>query len=179
VTRRFVAVLPLLFAAACVTADPDALRTLADADARTAQGDFAAALLAYDTYLARYPNEDGASHVRVTRAVLQELLALRRERDRLAAREAELTRQVEQMRQVALARETTLARESAARDAEEAAAREASAREMEAAKQLAAREAELARLRQEVTQRQAEAARLREDLEALKRTDLEMERRRR
>ena len=39
--------------------------------------------------------------------------------------------------------------------------------------------AEVARLRQELTVRQAEVTRLREDLEALKRTDLEMERRRR
>jgi hypothetical protein len=42
-----------------------------------------------------------------------------------------------------------------------------------------ARDAELARLRQELTARQAEVSRLREDLEALKRTDLQMERRRR
>ena len=42
-----------------------------------------------------------------------------------------------------------------------------------------ARDAELARLRQELAARQAEVARLREDLEALKRTDLQMERRRR
>ena len=42
-----------------------------------------------------------------------------------------------------------------------------------------ARDAEVARLRQELTARQAEVTRLREDLEALKRTDLQMERRRR
>ena len=38
---------------------------------------------------------------------------------------------------------------------------------------------EVGRLRQELSARQAEISRLREDLEALKRTDLEMERRRR
>jgi hypothetical protein len=38
---------------------------------------------------------------------------------------------------------------------------------------------EVGRLRQELSARQAEVTRLREDLEALKRTDLEMERRRR
>jgi hypothetical protein len=42
-----------------------------------------------------------------------------------------------------------------------------------------ARDAEVARLRHELTARQAEVARLRDDLEALKRTDLQMERRRR
>jgi TolA-binding protein len=46
-------------------------------------------------------------------------------------------------------------------------------------RQAAAREAELARLRQELAARQAEVARLRGDLEALKRTDLRMERPRR
>ena len=51
--------------------------------------------------------------------------------------------------------------------------------ETELTRQAAAREAELARLRQELAARQAEVARLREDLEALKRTDLQMERRRR
>jgi len=57
--------------------------------------------------------------------------------------------------------------------------RQATARETELTRQAAAREAELARLRQELAARQAEVARLREDLEALKRTDLQMERRRR
>ena len=58
-------------------------------------------------------------------------------------------------------------------------ARQATARETELTRQAAARDAELARLRQELAARQAEVARLREDLEALKRTDLQMERRRR
>ena len=156
--RRLAVVLPLLFVAACATADPDAGRALAEADARTAQGDYPAALAAYDAYLARYPNGDGAARSRAARTMMQELVSVRRERDRLAAREAELTREV--AREVALARETA-------------------AREGDLAKQLAARDAELTKLRQEVTQRQAEAARLREDLEALKRTDLQMERRRR
>ena len=57
--------------------------------------------------------------------------------------------------------------------------RQATARETELTRQAAARDVELARLRQELAARQAEVARLREDLEALKRTDLQMERRRR
>jgi TolA-binding protein len=152
---RLVLVLSLLAAAGCVTVDPEPGRALAEADARIAQGDYPAALAAYEAYLARYPNGDGAGRARAARTMMQELVSVRRERDRLAAREADL------MREVALARET------AARDGDLA------------RQQLAAREAEVAKLRQEVTQRQAEAARLREDLEALKRTDLQMERRRR
>jgi len=58
-------------------------------------------------------------------------------------------------------------------------ARQTAAREADLARQAAARDAELARLRQELAARQAEVTRLREDLEALKRTDLQMERRRR
>lgn len=51
---------------------------------------------------------------------------------------------------------------------------------LRAAESTRAREsADLARVRQELSARQAEVARLREDLEALKRTDLQMERRRR
>jgi hypothetical protein len=57
--------------------------------------------------------------------------------------------------------------------------RQVTARETELTRQTAARDAELARLRQELVARLAEIARLREDLEALKRTDLQMERRRR
>ena len=126
----------------------DAARALADADARAAHGDYPAAMAAYDAYLARYPNDGGADRARAVRALVSELMAARAERDRLVARETELTRQ-------ATARETELTRQAAARDAE------------------------LARLRQELAARQAEVARLREDLEALKRTDLQMERRRR
>ena len=44
---------------------------------------------------------------------------------------------------------------------------------------LRARDGEITRLRQELTARQAEITRLRSDLEALKRTDLQMERKRR
>jgi TolA-binding protein len=178
VRHLFVAV-TLLVAAGCVTTDPEARRALADAETRTAQGDYPAALAAYDAYLARYPDGDGASRARAARATVQELLAVRGERDRVAARAAELTREVALARdEAALAREeAALAREAAA--ARENAARDAASREAEAARQLAARDAELAKLRQEVAQRQAEVARLREDLEAVKRSDLQMERRRR
>jgi len=133
----------------------DAARALADADARAAHGDYPAAMAAYDAYLARYPNDGGADRARAVRALVGELMAARAERDRLVAHETELTRQ-------ATARET-----------------QATARETELTRQAAARDAELARLRQELVARLAEIARLREDLEALKRTDLQMERRRR
>ena len=108
----------------------DATRALADADAHALSSDFPAALAAYDAFLARYPDDERATHVRVVRTVVADLIALRAQlaapRDRNPAQDAEMTR-----------------------------------------------------LRQELTARQAEVARLREDLETLKRTDLKMERRRR
>lgn len=136
--------LALLLAAGCAWIGRDAARALADADARTVQGDYPAALAAYDAYLARYPEDDGVARARAIRGLMNDLLAVRAERDRLKAREAQLTRAV-----------------------------------AEQAGQTAARDAELAKLRQDLAARQAEATRLREDMEALKRTDLQMERRRR
>jgi hypothetical protein len=125
--------LVVLVATGCALFTREATRALADADARAAQGDYPAALAAYDRYLARYPDDDSASRARAVRAVMGELVLLRAE-------------------------------VAALRAAESARARG---------------EAELARLRQELNARQAEVTRLREDLEALKRTDLQMERRRR
>ena len=133
----------------------DATRLLADADAHTAHGDYPAAMAAYDSYLARYPEDGGAERARAVRSLVKDLLAARAERDRLAGREAELSRQVS-VREAELTRQQT-----------------------ELARQAAARDAELAKLKQELAARQAEVIRLREDLEALKRTDLQMERRRR
>ena len=145
---RLALVLLVVLAGGCALFTRDAVRALADADAYAAHGDYPAAMAAYDTYLARYPEDGGADRARAVRTLVQDLLASRAERDRLAAREAELKQQ-------------------------------ATLREAELKQQAAAREAELARLRQELAARQAEVTRLREDLEALKRTDLKMERRRR
>ena len=133
--------LALLLVAGCAWPAREATRALADADARAAQGDYPAALAAYDAFLSRYPDDDGAVRARALRTVMNELLAVRAERDRLV--------------------------------------REVATRESELARQVTARDAELSKLRQELATRQAEAAWLREDLEALKRTDLQMERRRR
>jgi len=130
---------PAVVLVACLTAGcalftRDAARALADADARAANGDYPAALAAYDAYLVRYPDDDGVARVRAVRAMVAELVAARAElaalRDRLTTRER-------------------------------------------------GEAAELARLRQELSARQAEVSRLKGDLEALKRTDLQMERRRR
>ena len=140
----------------------DAARALADADSYAAHGDYPAAMTAYDSYLRRYPEDDGVDRARAMRAIVRELLAVRAERDRLAARETEITRQ---------------ANESAKQAGE--AARQSAELAKQAAAQAAAREAELAKLRQEMVTRQAEFTRLKEDLDALKRTDLQMERRRR
>jgi len=108
----------------------EASRALAEADAHATNSDYPAAVAAYDAYLARYPDDEGAARARAMRALVAELLAAR-------------------------------AQLAALRD------------------RVPARDAEVARLRQELTARQAEIARLREDLDALKRTDLQMERRRR
>jgi predicted RNase H-like nuclease (RuvC/YqgF family) len=158
-------VLPVLLSGGCAWLDRellrrdllgrDAARALADADAHAAYGDYPAAMAAYDAYLARYPEDGGADRARAVRRLVGELMAVRAERDRLVAHESALARQAIEQARHATARETELTRQAAARDAE------------------------LARLRQELAARQAEVARLREDLQALKRTDLQMERPRR
>ena len=154
-TRPLLVILVVLAGAGCALFARDAARALADADARAAHGDYPAAMAAYDEYLARYPEDGGADRARAVRTLVKELLAARAERDALVTRESELTRQAFEY------------------------ARQATAREAESTRQAVAREAELMRLRQELAARQGEVARLREDLEALKRTDLQMERRRR
>ena len=154
-TRSLLVILVVLAGAGCALLGRDASRALADADAHAAQGDYPAAMAAYDAYLARYPEDGGADRARAVLTLVKELMAARAERDALVTRESELTRQASEH-----ARQTT-------------------AREAESTRQAAAREGELTRLRQELAARQGEVARLREDFEALKRTDLQMERRRR
>jgi TolA-binding protein len=129
--------LAALLISGCSLVTSDAARSLADADARVVQGDYPLALSAYDAYLKRFPDDDGAPRARAMRTMIAELVASRAE---LATLRDQLARRSESART-----EST----------------------------------ELTRLRQELSARQAEVTRLREDLEALKRTDLEMERRRR
>lgn len=159
---RLALVLLVMLGSGCAFFTRDAARLLADADAHAAHGDYPAAMAAYDSYLARYPEDGGADRARAVRMLVKDLLSARAERDRLSAREAELARQ-------SAVREAELTRQQSEM------ARQAS----ELARQSAARDAELAKVKQELAARQAEVARLREDLEALKRTDLQMERRRR
>jgi hypothetical protein len=122
-----------LLLSGCSLAKSDAARALADADARAVQGDYPLALSAYEAYLKRFPDDEGAPRARAMRTMIAELVASRADlatlRDQLARARGD--------------------------------------------------NAEVARLRQELSVREAEVTRLREDLEALKRTDLEMERRRR
>jgi chromosome segregation ATPase len=176
---RAALVLVLMLAQACALLPRDAARALAEADARAGQGDYAAAIAAYDAYLAQYPDDDDAGRARTARALLQQLLAVRTEastlqaqlltarteartlREKLSAREAELTSREAEL--------TTRVAELTTREAELNRLRP----------DLAAREAEITKLRSELAARQSEAAKLREDLEKLKRIDLEMERRRR
>jgi len=135
--RLTMVALAALLISGCSLVTSDAARSLADADARVVQGDYPLALSAYDAYLKRFPDDDGAPRARAMRTMIAELVASRAE---LATLRDQLARRSESART-----EST----------------------------------ELTRLRQELSARQAEVTRLREDLEALKRTDLEMERRRR
>ena len=132
--RRLAVGFALLLLSGCTVAVDHAGRALADADARATQGDYSSAIAAYDSYIKRYPYDDGVPRARAVRAMMAELVAMRAElanlRDQLARARGDST-------------------------------------------------TEVGRLRQELSARQAEISRLREDLEALKRTDLEMERRRR
>jgi hypothetical protein len=110
--RAAAVVLAALLTAGCTFFTPDASRTAAgraaaashaaasraleDADAHAAQGDYAAALAAYDRYLARYADDTAAPRARAMQTVITEMVSLRAEvaalRERVATREAELSR---------------------------------------------------------------------------------------
>lgn len=88
----------------------EATRALAAADAHALASDYPAALAAYDAFLARYPEDDRAPHVRVVRAIVADLIAVRAQlaalRERGPAHEAEMTR----LRQELTARQAEAAR---------------------------------------------------------------------
>jgi chromosome segregation ATPase len=171
-SRPALAIVLALSAGCALLPQDGSSRALAEADARAGQGDHAAAIAAYDAYLARYPEGDGASRARTAREVLQQLVDVRGEASRLQAQLASARTETQTLRERLSAREAELSTRSA----------ELTTREAELARlrpELSAREAEITKLRAELAQRQAEAAKLREDLEQLKRIDLEMERRRR
>jgi len=88
----------------------DATRTLADADALALAGEYPKALAGYDAFLKRFSDDDRAPHVRIVRAVVAELIAVRAQlaalRDRPPAYEAEMTR----LRQELTARQAEVAR---------------------------------------------------------------------
>jgi chromosome segregation ATPase len=163
----------LAFSAGCTLLPRDpASRALAEADARARQGDHAAAITAYDAYLAQYPESEGASRARTARELLRELVTVRGEASALQAQLATARTETQTLRERLSAREAELSTRTA----------ELTTREAEVTRlrpERAAREAEITKLRADLAQRQAEAAKLREDLEQLKRIDLEQERRRR
>jgi len=76
---------------------------LARADRLVEQGDYAAAVQAYDEALARHPDERDANRARTSRDTLTNLLAARadvaRLQSTLTTREGELTREVTRLRQ--------------------------------------------------------------------------------
>jgi hypothetical protein len=88
----------------------DATRALADADAQALGNDYPAALAAYDAFLARFPEDERAAHVRVVRTIVADLLALRAQlaalRERVPVHDAEMTR----LRQELTARQAEVAR---------------------------------------------------------------------
>lgn len=73
-----------------------AQNVLAQADSLLEQGEYAAAVQAYDEALARHPGDRDASRARASRNTVARLIAARadaaRLRDALAARDGELTR---------------------------------------------------------------------------------------
>jgi outer membrane protein assembly factor BamD (BamD/ComL family) len=99
-----------VLASGCALFGRDAARALADADARAANGEYPAALVAYDAYLARYPEDDSVPRVRAMRAMVTELIAVRTElallRERVPARDTEVSR----LRQELTARQAELTR---------------------------------------------------------------------
>lgn len=130
---------------------------LVHADRLVSAGEYAGALEAYGEIVMKYPDADEAVRARGSRGALEALLAARAEVARLTAdmkaQEAELARAREQV----ASREQDLAR---------------------GREQAAARDGELARARQEIARLTAEADRLRTDLDALKKIDIDLERRR-
>ena len=90
--RRAWLALLLLLVAGCASWAPWPFRSpsaaaLARADRRAAEGDYEAALDAYDEFLAGYADDGEAARARMSRETLAELLRLRQE---LARREADL-----------------------------------------------------------------------------------------
>jgi hypothetical protein len=88
----------------------EAARALADADALALSSDYAGAVAAYDTFLARFPDDERATHVRVVRTIVADLIAVRGQlaalRDRSPSNDAEMTR----LRQELTARQAEVAR---------------------------------------------------------------------
>lgn len=91
------ALVAMLTLTGCATGD-----ALARADRLVEQGDYGAAMLAYDEVLARHPHD---ARVRAAREALATLLAARadvaRLRDTLAARDGELSRLRQEMHRLA------------------------------------------------------------------------------
>jgi chromosome segregation ATPase len=121
---------------------------LAEADGLLSEGNHGDAVLAYQDFLARFPDDTAAARVRATRDILSSL----------AITNAEVLRLREQT-QVAEGDLVRLRRDLAVRQAEVGRLRQ----------ELAERQAELARLTEE-------ADNLRRDLERLKNVDLRLER---
>lgn len=112
--RRTWLALLLLLVAGCASWAPWPFRgpsgaALARADRLAAEGDYGAALAAYDQFLAEYPDDGEAARARMSREPLAELVRLRQELARLRAdlarREADLVKvraDLERLKQIDL-----------------------------------------------------------------------------
>jgi len=108
--RALAILLAVTLLGGCALFTRDASRALAEADARIVQGDYPAAMAAYDAYLVRYADDGGAPHARAMRKLLVDVIAARTElaslQERTQGREAEVTR----LRAEIAARQAELAR---------------------------------------------------------------------
>lgn len=158
---------------------------LARADRQAREGAWEKALVSYDDYLARFPDDATAPRVRESRDTLAAMLTAqveltrRREevarlRDELARLQAEGTRLREDGTR--LRAEATVLRDEVIRLHDDRIHLRAEGTQLR--DELTRRESDLARVRQELAAHRAEAERLRADIERLKEIDLKPDKKR-
>jgi chromosome segregation ATPase len=145
---------------------------LADADRLADDGDYDAAAVAYDRFLAEHPNHIAVPHALARRKTVSTIIAMREETARLRDEVERLREEVGRARD-----DLTRSRDEAGRARDEAGrARDELGRARDdlgrSREDIARRDGDLQRLRQELNARQA-------DLERLKEIDLKLERSRR
>jgi hypothetical protein len=104
-TRLAALLLVIVLAQGCALLRRD--RTLADADAQAARGDYKVALAGYDAYLKDNPDDERA---RTVRAVMSELVSARAELAALRDRSRGESSEIARLRQELAARQAEVAR---------------------------------------------------------------------